>query len=150
MVRFLNLIATEPEIARVPIMVDSSKWTVLEAGSMRPGQGRLQLDQPQGRRGVIPRAGPPRPRIRRAAVVMAFDELGRPTPSSARWRFAAAPTSSHREGRLRARRHHLRPQHPPDADRHRRALRLRENFIDATREIKKRFPASESQARFPT
>src|SRR2546430_16228489 len=32
MVRFLNLIATEPEIARLPIMVDSSKWTVLEAG----------------------------------------------------------------------------------------------------------------------
>src|SRR5256886_11688858 len=31
-VRFLNLIATEPEIARLPIMVDSSKWTVLEAG----------------------------------------------------------------------------------------------------------------------
>jgi 5-methyltetrahydrofolate--homocysteine methyltransferase len=32
MTRFLNLIATEPEIARIPIMVDSSKWTVLEAG----------------------------------------------------------------------------------------------------------------------
>src|SRR5207245_9585321 len=32
MTRFLNLIATEPEIARIPIMVDSSKWSVLEAG----------------------------------------------------------------------------------------------------------------------
>ncbi|HEV7914068.1 MAG TPA: dihydropteroate synthase, partial [Albitalea sp.] len=32
MVRFLNLIATEPEIARVPIMIDSSKWEVIEAG----------------------------------------------------------------------------------------------------------------------
>src|SRR5207253_5564284 len=32
MVRFLNLIATEPEIARIPIMVDSSKWSVIEAG----------------------------------------------------------------------------------------------------------------------
>ena len=32
MVRFLNLIASEPDIARVPIMVDSSKWTVIEAG----------------------------------------------------------------------------------------------------------------------
>ena len=32
MTRFLNLIATEPEIARIPVMVDSSKWTVLEAG----------------------------------------------------------------------------------------------------------------------
>ena len=32
MTRFLNLIATEPDIARVPIMIDSSKWSVLEAG----------------------------------------------------------------------------------------------------------------------
>ena len=32
MVRFLNLIASEPEIARVPIMIDSSKWEVIEAG----------------------------------------------------------------------------------------------------------------------
>ncbi len=32
MVRFLNLIATEPDIARVPVMVDSSKWSVIEAG----------------------------------------------------------------------------------------------------------------------
>ena len=32
MVRFLNLIAAEPDIARVPIMIDSSKWTVIEAG----------------------------------------------------------------------------------------------------------------------
>ncbi|HEY6513873.1 MAG TPA: dihydropteroate synthase, partial [Burkholderiaceae bacterium] len=32
MVRFLNLVASEPEIARVPIMIDSSKWSVIEAG----------------------------------------------------------------------------------------------------------------------
>jgi 5-methyltetrahydrofolate--homocysteine methyltransferase len=32
MVRFLHLVASEPEIARVPVMVDSSKWTVIEAG----------------------------------------------------------------------------------------------------------------------
>ena len=32
MVQFLNLIAAEPDIARVPIMIDSSKWTVIEAG----------------------------------------------------------------------------------------------------------------------
>src|SRR6187397_3014132 len=32
MVRFLNLIAAEPDIARVPVMIDSSKWTVIEAG----------------------------------------------------------------------------------------------------------------------
>src|SRR4029434_2638512 len=39
MTRFLNLIATEPEIARLPIMVDSSKWSVIEAG-LRCVQGK--------------------------------------------------------------------------------------------------------------
>ena len=61
MTTFLNLIATEPEVARIPIMVDSSKWTVLEAGpEVRAGQGRRQLDQPQGGRGALPGAGPAR------------------------------------------------------------------------------------------
>ena len=39
MVRFLNLIASEPDIARVPIMIDSSKWSVIEAG-LRCVQGK--------------------------------------------------------------------------------------------------------------
>jgi 5-methyltetrahydrofolate--homocysteine methyltransferase len=56
MVRFLNLIASEPDIARVPIMIDSSKWDVIEAG-LRAGQGRRQLDLAEGRRGAVP---PPR------------------------------------------------------------------------------------------
>ena len=45
MVRFLNLIAGEPDIARVPIMIDTSKWEVIEAGlQVHPGQGHRQLD----------------------------------------------------------------------------------------------------------
>ena len=52
MVRFLNLIACEPDIARVPIMIDSSKWEVIEAGlQLRAGQGHRQLDLDEGRRG---------------------------------------------------------------------------------------------------
>ena len=52
MVRFLNLIAGEPEIARVPIMIDTSKWEVIEAGlQVHPGQGHRQLDLDEGRRG---------------------------------------------------------------------------------------------------
>jgi 5-methyltetrahydrofolate--homocysteine methyltransferase len=39
MVRFLNLLAAEPEIAKLPIMVDSSKWSVIEAG-LKCIQGR--------------------------------------------------------------------------------------------------------------
>ena len=78
MTTFLNLVATEPEIARVPIMVDSSKWSVIEAGlQCVQGKPHRQLDQPQGGRGRIPRAR--RASSRRygaAVVVMAFDEEG--------------------------------------------------------------------------
>ena len=52
MTTFLNLIATEPEIARLPIMVDSSRWSVIEAGlKCVQGKGDRQLDQPEGGRG---------------------------------------------------------------------------------------------------
>ena len=77
MTTFLNLVATEPEVARIPIMVDSSRWSVLEAGLQVPaGQGRRQLDQPQGGRGEFLAQAR---RIRRygaGVVVMAFDEEG--------------------------------------------------------------------------
>jgi len=49
MTTFLNLLATEPEAARIPVIVDSSRWSVIEAGlEVHPGQGRSSLDQPQG------------------------------------------------------------------------------------------------------
>ena len=45
MVEFLNLIAAEPDIARVPVMIDSLEVPVIEAGpEVRPGQGDRQLD----------------------------------------------------------------------------------------------------------
>jgi 5-methyltetrahydrofolate--homocysteine methyltransferase len=77
MVRFLNLLAAEPDIARVPVMVDSSKWSVIEAGlqclqgkgivnsiSLKEGEKRF-LEQAR----LIQRYGA-------ATVVMAFDEQG--------------------------------------------------------------------------
>ena len=58
MVRFLNLIASEPDISRVPVMIDSSKWEVIEAGlRCVQGKGRRELDLAQGRRGGVPREG---------------------------------------------------------------------------------------------
>ncbi|MFT5036295.1 MAG: 5-methyltetrahydrofolate--homocysteine methyltransferase [Litorivivens sp.] len=77
MVRFLNLIASEPDISRVPIMIDSSKWSVIEAG-LRCIQGKgivnsismkegLELFKYQAK--LLKRYGA-------AAVVMAFDEQG--------------------------------------------------------------------------
>src|ERR1700704_4524125 len=77
MVRFLNLIASEPDIARVPVMIDSSKWDVIEAGlkcvqgkpvvnsiSMKEGEAEfLRQAKLVGRYGA-------------GGVVMAFDEKG--------------------------------------------------------------------------
>jgi len=77
MVRFLNLIASEPDIARVPIMIDSSKWEVIEAG-LKCVQGKAIVNSISMKEGedafrhharLIRRYGA-------AAVVMAFDEQG--------------------------------------------------------------------------
>ena len=77
MTTFLNLIATEPEIARVPVMVDSSKWDVLEAGlKCLQGKGIVNsISLKEGEEDFLEKAR----RIKRygaAVVVMAFDEQG--------------------------------------------------------------------------
>ena len=95
MVTFLNLIAAEPDIARVPVMIDSSKFDVIEAGlECVQGKSVVNSISHEGRRRQVPRPGPrlPRPRrggdrdgVRRAAA--------RPTRSNARSRSARAPSS---------------------------------------------------------
>ncbi|TMD37936.1 MAG: methionine synthase [Chloroflexi bacterium] len=77
MVRFLNLIATEPEIARLPIMVDSSKWTVLEAGlKCLQGKGVCNsISLKAGEEAFLEQARKVRD-YGAAVVVMAFDEVG--------------------------------------------------------------------------
>jgi 5-methyltetrahydrofolate--homocysteine methyltransferase len=77
MVRFLNLIAGEPEIARVPIMVDSSKWSVIEAGlKCIQGKGIVNsISLKEGEAQFKHQAKLVR-RYGAAAVVMAFDEKG--------------------------------------------------------------------------
>jgi 5-methyltetrahydrofolate--homocysteine methyltransferase len=77
MTTFLNLLATEPEAARLPIMVDSSKWTVLEAGlKCVQGKGVVNsISLKEGEESFLQQAR----RIRRygaGVVVMAFDEQG--------------------------------------------------------------------------
>jgi 5-methyltetrahydrofolate--homocysteine methyltransferase len=77
MVKFLNMIATEPEIARVPIMVDSSKWSVIEAG-LKCVQGKPivnSISLKEGEQEFLERAALCQ-RYGAAAVVMAFDEQG--------------------------------------------------------------------------
>ena len=77
MVKFLNLIASEPDIARIPMMIDSSKWEILEAG-LQVVQGKCVVNSISLKGGeeefvrqakIIKRYGA-------AAIVMAFDEIG--------------------------------------------------------------------------
>jgi 5-methyltetrahydrofolate--homocysteine methyltransferase len=77
MVTFLNLIAAEPDISRVPIMIDSSKWTVIEAG-LKCVQGKPVVNSISLKEGEGPFLEHAR-KVRRygaAVVVMAFDEKG--------------------------------------------------------------------------
>ncbi|AWB65159.1 methionine synthase [Saccharobesus litoralis] len=77
MVRFLNLIAAEPDIARVPIMIDSSKWEILEAGlKCIQGKGIVNsISLKEGEDKFIEQAKLIR-RYGAAVIVMAFDEVG--------------------------------------------------------------------------
>ncbi|MEX3784847.1 methionine synthase [Paraburkholderia sp. BR14374] len=77
MVRFMNLIASEPDIARVPIMIDSSKWDVIEAG-LKCVQGKAivnSISLKEGKEQFVHHAKLIR-RYGAASVVMAFDEQG--------------------------------------------------------------------------
>ncbi|MBI3049376.1 MAG: methionine synthase [Acidobacteria bacterium] len=77
MTTFLNVIATEPEIARLPIMIDSSKWSVIEAG-LKCVQGKAivnSLSLKEGEEDFLQKARLVR-RYGAALVVMAFDEEG--------------------------------------------------------------------------
>lgn len=77
MVRFLNLIASEPEIARVPIMIDSSKWEVIEAGlKCIQGKGIVNSISLKEGEAEFKRQAKLLKRYGAATVVMAFDETG--------------------------------------------------------------------------
>ena len=77
MARFLNLIASEPDICRVPIMIDSSKWSVIEAG-LQCVQGKGVVNSISLKEGEEPFKEQARlvKRYGAAVVVMAFDETG--------------------------------------------------------------------------
>ena len=77
MVRFLNLIASEPDISRVPMMMDSSKWPIIEAG-LKCVQGKAivnSISMKEGEEPFLKQAKLVR-RYGAAVVVMAFDEKG--------------------------------------------------------------------------
>ncbi|TRW26381.1 DUF559 domain-containing protein [Flavobacterium zepuense] len=77
MTTFLNLIASEPDIARVPLMIDSSKWEIIEAG-LKVAQGKSivnSISLKEGEENFIAQANKVK-RYGAAVIVMAFDEAG--------------------------------------------------------------------------
>ncbi|RDI99738.1 methionine synthase [Dyella solisilvae] len=144
MTRFLNLIAAEPDIARVPVMVDSSKWTVIEAG-LRCLQGKgivNSISMKEGEEVFLEHARKVQ-QYGAAVVVMAFDEQGQ------------ADTCA-RKVEISSRAYELltsRLDFPPediifDPNIFAIATGIEEHnnyavdFIEATRELKRRFPDS--------
>ena len=127
MARFLTLIAAEPDIARVPVMIDSSKWDVIEAG-LKCVQGKPVVNSislKEGEAEFLRQARLVR-RYGAAAVVMAFDERGQADTFERKVEICQrAYDLLVRRGRLPARGHHLRSQHLRDRDRHRGAQQLR-------------------------
>ena len=89
MTKFLNLIAAEPDISRVPIVIDSSKWSVLEAG-LKVVQGKSVVNSislKEGEEEFIRQATLCR-RYGAAVIVMAFDETGQATSAEHKFQIA--------------------------------------------------------------
>jgi 5-methyltetrahydrofolate--homocysteine methyltransferase len=144
MVTYLNLIAAEPDIARIPVMVDSSKWTVIEAGlKCLQGKGIVNsISMKEGETEFLRQARLVR-RYGAAVVVMAFDEVGQ-------------ADSIERKVEICSRAYKLLTQEigfPPediifDPNVFAIATGIEEHnnyavdFIEATRELKRRFPYS--------
>ena len=126
MVEFLNLVASEPDIARVPVMVDSSKFSVIEAG-LKCVQGKPivnSISMKEGEEEFLRQAKLVRD-YGAAVVVMAFDEQGQADTFERKVSICArAYKLLTEQAGLSARGHHLRSEHLRRRDRHRGAQRL--------------------------
>ena len=142
MTRFLNLVASEPEISRIPIMIDSSKWSVIEAGlKCVQGKGVVNsISLKEGEEDFIEKARVIR-RYGAGVVVMAFDETGQADTSERKIAICE------RSYRILVEQVHFPPQDIIfDPNILAIATGMEEhndyalNFIEATREIKRRCP----------
>ena len=126
MTTFLHYIASEPDIARVPVMVDSSKWTVLEAGlKCLQGKGIVNsVSLKEGEEALRERARLIR-RYGAAMVVMAFDERGQADTIQRKLEICRRAYRLLTEGRRPSRRHHVRSQYFDRRHRDRGAQRIR-------------------------
>ena len=142
MKKFLNLVASEPDIARVPIMIDSSKWSVIETGlKCLQGKGVVNsISLKEGEESFLKYAA----KIRQygaAVVVMAFDEKGQADTAKRKVEICE------RAYRLLTEKAHLPPQDiifDPNILTVATGIEEHNNygveFIEATRAIKKKFP----------
>ncbi|MCW5577606.1 MAG: methionine synthase [Dokdonella sp.] len=144
MVKFLRLIAAEPDIARIPVMVDSSKWEVIEAG-LQCLQGKGVVNSISLKEGEGPFLDHARKILRygAATVVMAFDEQGQADSVARRLEICE------RSYRLLTERIGFPPEDIFfDSNIFPIATGIEEhadnavNFIEAARELKRRFPLS--------
>ena len=142
MVRFLNLIAAEPDIARVPVMVDSSKWSVIEAGLRRlQGKGIVNsISMKEGEAVFLEHARKVQ-QYGAAAVVMAFDEQGQADTCARKVEICS------RAYQLLTRELDFPPEDiifDPNIFAIATGIEEHDNyavdFIEATRELKRRFP----------
>ena len=144
MTRYVNLISSEPDIARVPFMIDSSKWTVIEAG-LRCLQGKgivNSISMKEGEEAFLEQARKVQ-RYGAAAVVMAFDEVGQADTCARKVSICS------RAYELLTRELDFPPEDiifDPNIFAIATGIEEHNNyavdFIQATRELKKRFPAS--------
>ncbi len=142
MTRFINLIASEPDIARVPFMIDSSKWTVIEAG-LRCLQGKgivNSISMKEGEEAFLEHARKVQ-QYGAAAVVMAFDEQGQADTCARKVEICS------RAHELLTRELDFAPEDiifDPNIFAIATGIEEHNNyavdFIEATRELKKRFP----------
>ena len=142
MVDFLNLVAAEPDIARVPVMIDSSKFSVIEAG-LKCVQGKPivnSISMKEGEEKFIEQAKLVR-RYGAAVVVMAFDEKGQADTRERKVEICARAYDilTEKVGFPPAG-HHFRSEYFRRRDRHRRAQQLRRRFHRGHAEIRRRFP----------
>ena len=139
MATFLNLIAAEPDIARVPVMIDSSKWSVIEAG-LKCVQGKCVVNSislKEGEAEFVRQARLAR-RYGAAVVVMAFDEQGQADTLERRIEICRRcyDILAEQVG-IPARGHHLRSEHLRHRDRASRSTTTTAvDFIEATRWIR--------------
>jgi 5-methyltetrahydrofolate--homocysteine methyltransferase len=145
MVRFLHLVGSEPDICKVPLMLDSSKWEVIEAGlKCIQGKGIVNsISMKEGEAKFLEQARLAR-RYGAAVIVMAFDEQGQADTYERKIGICKRAYDLLVKDGFPGRRHRLRPQHLRHRHRHPRARQLRRRFHRALAWIKANLPHARS------